>query len=144
LIGIKLEVKPAGAGNAQLPGDTEAKTLARESLLAFHRALQTKSFVAFYGQIAPMWQKQTTAQQLQQQFQQFIDGKISLASVAKAELTFEPAPAIDEDGVLQINGSSPLADARLRFSLSYLFEETKWKLVGINVRIVDADEGGDE
>jgi hypothetical protein len=32
-----------------------------------------------------------------------------------------------------------MADAQLRFSLSYLFEASKWKLVGINVRIVEPE-----
>jgi uncharacterized protein YggL (DUF469 family) len=144
LVGIKLDVKPLSTTGVQLPSDAETTALARQSLVAFHQAVQAKSFRSFYGQIASMWQKQTTAEQVQAQFQKFIDEKINLASFAKAELTFDPAPAIDEDGLLQINGSAPIPGGRARFSLSYLSESSKWKLVGINIGLDDEQPDADE
>lgn len=135
LIGIKLDVKPAGAADAKAPSVKEAKALVRTSLLDFNAALQEKSFAGLHGKIAPMWQKQITPEKMQSLFQAFIDGEVDISPIAKLEPSFERGPLIDEDGLLQIEGSYPTKPDRVRFALGYIFEGGEWRLLKINVRI---------
>jgi len=135
LLGIKLNVTPAGTDDAKAPTVKEARTLVRESLLAFNQALQEKSFAGFYKQVATLWQNQTTPEKLQALFQPFIDAEINLAPIAKLEPTFEKGPVIDEDGLLQIQGTYPTTPSKVRFDLAYVNEGTDWRLVKINVKV---------
>ena len=135
LLGIKLNVTPAGTSDAKAPTVKEAKTLVRGSLLAFNQAVQAKSFAGFYKQIATLWQNQTTPEKLQALFQPFIDGEVNIAPIAKLEPTFEKGPVIDDDGLLQIQGTYPTSPSKVRFDLAYLNEGADWRLVKINVKV---------
>jgi hypothetical protein len=142
LIGIKVDAKPAGVAG-KLPTNEEAETLVRESLIAFNAAVQTKSFVDFHKQIAAMWQKQVTPERLAQLFAPFIKAEADLSGITQLEPTFDTPPAINDDGILELKGSYPVRPSKVMFELSYLFEGTEWKLVGINVSVppTDDDEG---
>jgi hypothetical protein len=152
LAGIKVNVVPARSGTAEVPSETEARALARDSLLAFNRAVQTKSFVDFHRQeIAGVWRSQITAGKLLDIFQTFIDQEADIAGVAKTEATFDQPPALNEDGVLELVGSYPTKPHRVRFKLGYLFEAPEWKLVQVKVNVrpdgdvkAEADEDSDD
>lgn len=144
LIGIKVDVKPAGATDVKLPSDDEMKALVRESLLAFNKAVQAKSFVAFHKSIAGVWQKQITPAKLRELFQSFIDAEIDIAPIAKLEPTFTAGPTIDEDGVLSVEGSYPTKPSQVHFKLAYIYEAPQWKLVKVNVRVKNEGENSDE
>ena len=145
LVGIKLEMLPAGAADVKAPTVKEARALVRESLLGFNQAVQGKSFAAFHKTIAPMWQKQITPEKMQSLFQSFIDGEVDISGVADVEPSFERGPLIDDDGLLQIEGSYPTKPSQVRFKLGYVFEDNRWRLLKINVRLAqpsrDAGEG---
>ncbi|HEX8281561.1 MAG TPA: hypothetical protein VF551_09295, partial [Chthoniobacterales bacterium] len=140
LLGIKLDVKPAGAEEVKLPSETEIKALVRDSLLRFNEAVQAKSFVGFHKQVAALWQKQITPEKLQSLFQVFIEQKADISPVAKLEPTFVNPPAIDEDGLLQVEGFYPTKPNRVRFKLGYLFETPEWRLIKINVKVSEEEE----
>ena len=139
LVGIKVDAKPTGAAGT-LPTDEEAKALVQESLLAFNAAVQTKSFADFHKQVAAMWQKQITPARLEELFGTFIKNEVDISAVATLEPTFQKAPAVNEDGILELKGFYPTPEAKIIFDLGYLFEAPEWKLIKINVNVQAPEE----
>ncbi|MCA1659987.1 MAG: hypothetical protein LC642_05550 [Verrucomicrobiaceae bacterium] len=140
LLGVKLNVVPAGSADAPAPNEEEARKLVLDSLGTFNRAVREKSFAEFYKQIATLWQNQTTPEKLQAPFQTFIDGEIDLAPLLTPEPRFDKPPAINEDGVLVLQGSFPTKPDKVRFDFGYLYEPPTWKLIKVNVKIDAAEE----
>ena len=138
LFGIDVHVTPAGAADLQLPGEAELRALAQDSLGNFNQAVVQKDFTKFHGQISALWQKQITPAKLQEFFRSFIEQEIDFSDTLKNKPVFDLPPAIDENGILQMQGSLPLKPDRVQFELGYIFEPPVWKLVKINVKISGA------
>jgi hypothetical protein len=144
LAGIDVHVKPAPRKTAQVPSDAELKKLTDDTLLSFNSAVQSKDFDDFYKSTSKLWQEQTTADKLVTIFKSFIDKKFDIGAVVKkVKPTFEPRPAINEDGILVMQGSYPIKPDMLEFVLKYVNEDSAWKLVGINVKANKAGKGED-
>jgi hypothetical protein len=135
LLGINVQVLPFVENTGSVPSDAEAKRLALDSLLAFNKALEAKSFDSFYDQIAKLWQAQTTSAKLKEIFQPFIVQKADIAGIAEVEPVFDSKPAINEDNFLVLKGSYPTQPSKVFFELKYVYEEGNWKLVGVNVNV---------
>ncbi|CAN5524462.1 hypothetical protein BH20VER1_BH20VER1_11040 [soil metagenome] len=136
LPGIKVDVVPAASGEGKIPSEKEARAMVLDSLLAFNRAVQQKSFVDFHKQkIGSLWRAQITAGQLLDTFETFIEQEADISGIAKLEPTFDKPPAINEDGMLELNGFYKTKPNRVRFQLGYVFEEPEWKLVRVNVQV---------
>lgn len=147
LVGIDVHFKPGPGKTAQVPSNAEVKKLTDNTLLSFNSAVQSKDFEEFYKSTSKLWQEQTTPDKLMAIFKSFIDKKFDIGSVVKTvKPTFEPAPEINSDGVLVVQGSYPIKPDKLEFVLKYINEESAWKLIGINVKADKAgkSEGDDE
>jgi 2C-methyl-D-erythritol 2,4-cyclodiphosphate synthase len=135
LVGIDVHVKPGPGNTAPVPSNAELKKLTDNTLLSFNSAVQSKDFEEFYKSTSKLWQEQTTADKLMDIFKSFIDKKFDIASAVKTvKPIFEPAPEINSDGVLVVQGSYPIKPDRLEFVLKYVNEQGAWKLIGINVK----------
>jgi hypothetical protein len=142
LVGINVQVVPFVEKTGPLPTEKEAKRLALDALLAFDKALKAKNFESFYGQIAKLWQAQTTAAKLKEIFQPFLAQDASISGIAEVEPVFDSKPAIDDDGFLVLKGSYPTQPSRVFFELKYIYEDELWELVGINVNLKNAADKG--
>ena len=138
MVGINVQVLPFVEKTGPVPTEKEAKRLALDSLLAFNKALKAKNFDSFYGQIAKLWQSQTTAEKLEETFQPFLAQDAHISGVADVEPVFDSKPAIDSDGFLVLKGSYPTQPSKVFFELRYVYEEEAWELVGINVNLKKA------
>jgi len=126
---------------AALPSGAELKKLTDQSLLSFNSAVQKADFTDFYKSTAELWQKQTTPDKLKAIFQSFIDRKFDMEGVIKKRVpTFEPAPAMDADGFMVVNGAYNVDGDSLTFRLQYYSEGGAWKVAGINVHFQNAPE----
>ena len=115
----------------------ERSVLARDTLLAFNQAVQEKSFAGFYReQTSATFRKQFTLQKFSEAFQVFIEKEYDISNIAKAEPVFDPAPAVDKDGVLLLKGHYATRPNKVTFLLRYLREGSNWKVLGINVQAV--------
>ncbi|HSH38709.1 MAG TPA: hypothetical protein VK993_07980 [Chthoniobacterales bacterium] len=139
LMGIKVDVTPA-----KPPTDGEARALVLESLLAFNRAVQAKNFTAFHKQIADIWRKQITPQELQEAFATFVDQEVDISQIADLQPMFDPAPGFDEDGLLLLKGDYPTRGNNVQFKLRYIQESDAWRLVNIAVNVTPDGEGESE
>jgi hypothetical protein len=135
LMGINVQAIPFVENAGEVPSNRELKTLALDSLLLFNDAIQAKSFDGFYRQISELWQKEVTADKLQEIFQGFIDKKIDLTPITKVEPAFAGTPAVNDDGLLVVKGSYPTQPSKVVFELKYVYEKESWKLGGINVQV---------
>ena len=141
VVGLFLALSVSSRGAAPLPSGAELKKLTDESLLSFNSAVERADFTDFYKSTAQLWQKQTTPDKLKKIFQGFIDRKLDMEGVIKKRMpTFEPAPAMDADGFMVVNGAYNVEGDSLTFKLNYLNEGGAWKLVGINVHFQNAPE----
>jgi hypothetical protein len=119
-----------------LPPEQDVRRLVRENLLRFNEAISSKSFDDFYNSVSAKWQDQLTKGQLQREFQPFIDHKIDISAVGKAEPVFDPAPAINSEGLLVVSGYVPMPAYRVVFTMRFFYELPEWKLFGLDVGIV--------
>lgn len=122
---------------AEVPPESELKTMTLSSLLAFNDGVQEKDFSAFYKKISALWQEQTTPEKLTELFNDFIDKEIDISPIKKVEPVFNKEAKINSDGLLVIAGYYPTTPKRVVFELKYLEEKGDWKLAGINVKTLD-------
>src|SRR5690349_10554337 len=101
---LLLAVASEAADKAKVPNEKELKALARDSLLAFSKAVAAKDFSPFVAQVSKVWRDQTTGKDLDDAFRVFIEKQIDISGVANSEPVFDPAPTIDNDGVLILRG----------------------------------------
>ena len=136
---ISLTAPQAGAsveqGGKQLPSDEKAKTLILESLLAFNKAVQDKSFVGFHQQISRRWQEQITPDKLKEVFNQFIETHLDISPIKEVQPVLSAAPEINSDGILVLEGYYPTSPTKVYFRLKYIYEHPAWKLFGIQVNV---------
>jgi hypothetical protein len=123
------------AETSKLPKDKELKTLVFDSLFAFNKAVQTKNFAQFHQeQLSPEFQKQVPLEKFTAAFQVFIDKGYDISNIAKSEPIFDTPPAIDSDGLLVLKGHYPTQPNKVTFDLTYVYESSAWKLLGLNVK----------
>ena len=121
----------------KLPPDKELKALAFDSLFAFNKAVQEKSFAQFHQErLSPQFRKQFPLEKFTAAFQVFIDKGYDISNIAKSEPVFDVPPAIDSDGLLVLKGHYPTRPNKVTFKLTYIYESSAWKLLGINVQAI--------
>jgi 2C-methyl-D-erythritol 2,4-cyclodiphosphate synthase len=141
VVALFLALTVSSRGAAPLPSGAELKKLTDQTLLSFNSAVQKADFTDFYKSTAELWQKQTTPDKLKEIFKSFIDRKFDMEGVIKKRVpTFDPAPAMDADGFMVVNGAYNVEGDSLTFKLHYLNEGGAWKVVGINVHFQNAPE----
>jgi opacity protein-like surface antigen len=121
---------------ADVPEKEDLTSMTETSLISFGQAVKKKDFSGFYEDIASVWQKQTTAEKLEELFKDFLDKGIDLPAAIKGkEPVFNQPASINSDGVLIVKGYYPTTPNRIVFQLKYLQEEDEWKLIGIDVNL---------
>jgi hypothetical protein len=116
--------------------ENSSRKLVVNSMLGLAEAISTKDFTSFYGEIAKLWQAQTTADNLKAAFQHFMDMGTDFSGI-KTVQPFLFVPAKLENGQrLVLKGHYPTKPLRVQFALTYALEGSDWKLVGIKVSSV--------
>jgi hypothetical protein len=134
-----LSIEKATAGivadtvQGTIPGDAELVAMSNNSVLMLARAIKADDFGGFYSSTSRIWQNQTTADALKENFRSFIDQKIDLTVIEGKNPEFSEKAAIDESGRLILQGFYLVQPVKISFTLKYIQEEGKWKPVGINV-----------
>lgn len=118
-----------------LPGDSDLKAMADVCMRDFALAIQNKDFSDFYATLSELWKSQTTAEKLQESFQGFVDQEIDLTVLSQYEPVFSKQPAINDDGVLELEGYYATQPSTSYFTLRYIYEHPEWKLAGIHVTL---------
>lgn len=114
----------------QVPANVQA--LAIETTSEFRDGVRAKDLSTFYGSTAQMWQKQTSEADFKKAFAPLTQGELVLPDWGQAKPVLSPAPRIDEEKVLRVEGYYPTKPIRANFRLRYVPEDGAWKLLGIN------------
>ena len=119
-----------------MPNATAAKSMVNNTMLNFKNALNSADFEAFYRtQLSDLWKAETTPEQLKTTFKTFIDKKIDLSPIFFVDPVIEPAPYMDNNGMLVLKGHYPLQKEKVSVTYELTYSrEAKWGLSGINVR----------
>jgi hypothetical protein len=129
----------------KVPPDKELKALVFDSLFAFNKAVQEKSFAKFHEErLSNQFQKQFSVEKFTAIFQAFIDKGYDISNIAKSEPDFDVPPAIDSDGLLVLKGHYPTKPNKVTFKLTYISEASAWKIMGINVQAAPSVENTGE
>ena len=127
----KSETKSSGSGD--VPPTDEIDDLSGVAVKDFNDAVKKGSFDEFYGTISDGWKKQITADKFDEIFADFIKKKVDLTPKEGARPTYSPAPFINSDGLLEVDGSYPAKVGTVQFKLKYIKEGADWKLFGIRI-----------
>jgi hypothetical protein len=134
---VLLWVAPAGAQN-KVPGERALEVLVKSTLLTFNDANVTGNYAVFHAKLSKPFRDQFPPEKLKATFKDFADKHIDFDVVAALKPVYEPAPAIDDEGKLHVNGYFPTEPTRVAFSVSYIPSDGEWKLISINVKTVKA------
>lgn len=115
-------------------GPATASALAMKTLIQWDRAIKSKDFTNFYANVAEVWKRQTTPDELKQAFSSFIELESDIAGIADTEPVFVKGPEVSE-GKLEMTGYYPTTPMKVHFELSYIMESGEWRLARINVRM---------
>jgi len=112
-----------------------AAEIARETLLEFNKAVKARDFEKFRQFISREMAKKYTHLQLYKIFREFVDKKVDIGGIEKVEPVLAPDPKLDEKGVLHIEGIFAIEPGVVKFTLRYVYEDDKWKLAFISVKM---------
>ncbi|WP_333458722.1 hypothetical protein [Microcoleus sp. Pol10D4] len=140
-------VASTGFAPDKVPSTAELTKLTKETLLAWNEAIQAKDFTKFHTTTSKFFQKNITVERLAASFKSITDENENFnieSIVNEREPIFTPAPAINSDGVLVLQGYYPSTPARTSFILKYIPEADAWKLLGIDVSFAKVPAGDAE
>lgn len=117
------------------PSDKVLRQMCRRTLLDFHRALKTAEFEVFYATVSEAWQENTTPGKMAETYLPLMKLGVDLAPVVRMDPTFEPAPHVDDEEILHVQGWYAMTPRRVYFHLKYILEDGVWKPYGVSVQI---------
>lgn len=122
--------------SGKLPETDELMKITDESLLKFAHSVNSKDFSEFHSYISNLWRKQITVDELNEIFKPFTDAEINLVTALNTyNPQFDVNPAINEDGVMILEGHYPTQPSVIIFKLSYIYEGIGWKLIGTDINV---------
>jgi hypothetical protein len=130
---IKLTEDPSSIG--RLPGPAELRKLVTATLLVLNDAITSKNFSPFYHTLAKEWQQQSTPEQLQAKFQEYIDKKFDFKKISETDPVFTTNPDLNMENQFSVSGSYEVKDLKVDFQIPYHFEDSSWKPLPFFIRV---------
>jgi hypothetical protein len=131
LIAGALAILPAKA--QRVPGADAVESLVKRNLMTFNDANATGNYTVLHARSARQLQARYSPEQLKETFKAFHDRQIDISAVLTQRPVYSAAPAIDNEGILVIDGYFATRPRRVNFRLRLLPAEGDWKILAINV-----------
>ena len=135
---VLLLAAPVVQAQNKLPTERGLEALVKSSLLSFNDANVTGNYTVFHAKLSKPFRQQFSPEKLKETFKEFAEKDIDIDIIAAMKPTYDPAPMIDDNGKLIVNGSFPTEPARVVFELDFIPSDAEWKLVRINVKTMRA------
>ncbi|MEK7688304.1 MAG: hypothetical protein AAB398_07810 [Pseudomonadota bacterium] len=135
---VLLLAAPVVQAQNKLPTERGLEALVKSSLLSFNDANVTGNYTVFHAKLSKPFRQQFSPERLKETFKEFAEKDIDIDIIAAMKPTYDPAPMIDDNGKLIVNGSFPTEPARVVFELDFIPSDAEWKLVRINVKTMRA------
>ena len=118
--------------NHTLPSQNRLKKMAGNTMDDFTQAVRKQNFDDFYDSISNTLKSQVTSARLYRAFKGFEKVK-AMEQLGQLAPILEKGICINKDGILKLRGHYPSQPKATTFRLSYIQEQTDWKLLGIHV-----------
>ncbi|WP_421997634.1 hypothetical protein [Reyranella sp.] len=127
----------ASTASAQnrVPTERALEALVKANLLSFNDANVTGNYDVFHAKLSKPFRDQFPPDRLKSRFKEFHARHIDFDVIAALKPQYEPAPRVDDDGKLLVEGFFPTEPLRLHFDLKFIPSDGEWKLIAINVKI---------
>ncbi|WP_269930965.1 hypothetical protein [Aminobacter sp. HY435] len=116
----------------------QALYLIRSTLLTLNDANRSGNYTVLHDLAAPDFQANNTAADLGQNFSDLRHRNFDLYGVALLAPQFTEAPALDQNGLLHLNGFFPTQPQQIRFDLAFQVAAGQWRLFAIAVATPEA------
>ena len=121
---------PLPATTATIPDDATARQMVNATMLTLTTALETGDFGPLYRKLSDHRKQSdpTTAEKLKGEWSAYLDGKFDLRPIFAVQPVFQPAPALDANGALVLEGHYPAVSSsyNLNFKIWYHAQGTGW------------------
>jgi hypothetical protein len=125
-------LRPQGSSPA-IPGKADQVSLVKQSMHDFVVSVQNKNMEHFRSTVSQLWQKQYTAEQLNQAFKSIIDSDANWSVLDDVDPILANEPKVDDNAVLFLAGYYPTKPSQVYFEQKYIYEGVSWKLVGFKI-----------
>jgi hypothetical protein len=118
-----------------IPPEAQQVALIRDTLGAFADSVAAQDMTTFRSHVSNLMQQQFTVAQLDQAYRPFYVMGSSLQMIKAMTPAFDRPAAINDDGVLVIDGRYPTEPNLFTFTAKYVYEGTDWKPIGLEVNV---------
>ncbi|MGD9880936.1 MAG: hypothetical protein AB7F22_14220 [Reyranella sp.] len=127
----------AAAAQAQnkVPGERPLEALVKSSLLTFNDANVTNNYTVLHAKLSQPFRVKYPPEKLAETFKVFRDKRIDFDIIAALKPVYDPAPKVDDDGKLLVEGHFDPGPARVAFELDFIPSDGEWKLIRLNVKV---------
>ncbi|MBI3900314.1 MAG: dienelactone hydrolase family protein [Gammaproteobacteria bacterium] len=115
-----------------VPTKAEQLALVKQSTHNFVVSMTKKDMAHFRATVSTLWQNQFTTEQFNQGYKAAFESGGDWSVLDKIEPVLSTATKIGDDGVLSLAGHYPAKPKPLHFEQKYIYEESAWKLVGLD------------
>src|SRR5262245_15072386 len=126
---------PAAHAQNKVPTEPALETLVKTSLLTFNDANITGNYEVLHGKLSGPFRAQFPAARLKEAFKDFRDKDLDIGVIAAMKPAYAPAPSVDDEGRLLVQGSFPTEPNRVQFDLAFIPSDGEWKLVRLHVKV---------
>jgi hypothetical protein len=117
-----------------IPAKADQVALVKQAMHDFAVSVNNKSMEHFHSTVSQLWQREFTAQKFDEAFGAFFESGLDLTVLDGFESSIEPV-AVDENGVLVLEGFFPTRPSKVTFKQQFVYEGIGWKLVGFKVNV---------
>ena len=123
---------PIPATAATIPDEATARQMVNATMLTLTTAIETGDFEPMYRQLSD-YRKQsdpTTPEKLKGEWKDYLGGKFDLRPIFSVQPVFQPAPTLDTNGALVLEGYYPAVSSsyNYNFKIWYHPQGTGWAL----------------
>jgi len=133
--------RPPSKADGEIPSDAELQNLVQITLQDFTDAVEAGDFSDFRETGSKAFQQQFSTEKLNATFIQFVTLKMAIVpmirSTAAMSPSYSPLPNISQERrnkTLNVKGVYNTSPNPMNFTLKYLIEDERWKLIGIEIR----------
>lgn len=134
---IRKTAATPGASNAAkgLPDENLQVTLVAESMEAFADSVAAQDMTGLHEHISRLWAQQIDVPSLDDVFKSFYRAGSSLQVIKTLAPAFDGPATLSDEGIMEIKGYYPTNPDRVHFELKYIYEGTRWKLMGLSTEV---------
>ncbi len=129
------------AGKPDMPSTEQQNALVKQTLKEFAKSVESGDFSSLRSNASKEFQSQVSADKAKSAFQGMIDKKDVLVPIMQSADSktpqFSNTPSIKEEGssyTMQFTGSFPTDTFKTNFDFKYIWQDSQWKLLSIEVK----------